>query len=150
MSGWIELASQLEAEGRDDADNDRPASPNVANVANVMGGLPLPVFNGLTRLRSLPAPRRLLTPANWAGVIADAETLVVDGWAAQALRLGWEPIELFGVGPDYDGLAVWLNGRRLSLLDQASAISKAGNARHFFNRRPPAGAVMLWDWGRSR
>jgi hypothetical protein len=102
-------------------------------------------------MRTLPVPRRLINPQNWAGVVADAETLVVEGWAGQALRLGWHPLELFGVSDDYDGLAIWLNGHKIVVLDDRGAIAHdlSGNSRFWFHRRQPdPAAVMLWDWAR--
>jgi hypothetical protein len=102
-------------------------------------------------MRTLSAPRRLLSPENWAGVVVDAETLLMEGWAGQALRLGWQPVEVFGVSDSYDGLAVWLNGHKLVLLDERGAIAIngiGGKTRFYFDRRDPAGAGMLWDWAR--
>jgi len=103
------------------------------------------------KMRTMRPPRRLINPDNWAGVVADAETLLMHGWAGQALRFGWNPLEIFGVSDDYDGLAVWLNGHHLVLLDDRGAIAldhPGGRNRYWFHRRDPAGAVMLWEWAR--
>jgi len=151
MGRWAERAAELAAEASIRRGDDASDQANGANGTNGMGALPLSVSQGLMRLRTMRPPRRLLTPANWAGVVADAEALVVEGWAGQALRLGWQPIELFGVSDDFDGLAVWLNARKMVLLDErmAIAIDIGGRSRFYFNRRAPDRAtVMLWEWAR--
>lgn len=148
MGRWMERAAALELAGSGQADPVLTAEPIGTNGTIGTGLLPPAIFNGLTRLRTMPPPRLLMTPANWAGVVADAECLLMDGWVRQALRLRWEPLELFGVGNDYDGLAVWLNGRRLLLMAEWGAISRDGPTTYYFNRRAPSGAVMLWDWAR--
>jgi hypothetical protein len=51
-----------------------------------------------------------------------------------------------GGNPDHDGLAVWLDGRRILLLDERTCIVDAGaGARAVFTRRPIDGAVLLWE-----
>jgi hypothetical protein len=53
-----------------------------------------------------------------------------------------------GGNSDHDGLAVWIDGRRVLLLDADTCIVETGpNERSVFNRRPSAGAVFLWDLG---
>lgn len=116
-------------------------------------GLPPDIVAGLGLLQSMPAPR-ITRPEVWAGIVADAVRLGRDGWAAQALGLGWDPLQLWGCSPvpsgnaDHDGLTVWLEGRRVLLLDDASCIVEAAPMSHaVFNRRPADGAVYLWDLG---
>jgi hypothetical protein len=115
----------------------------------------------LHRLGGLPAPNGLEKAGNWRGVVADALTIAREGWAAKALALGWNAGDLFGIGPwddwDFQGLAVWLDGCRMALLDErrAVAVNAAGDRRYFVRGGPRHGThptispVMLWDFGRS-
>jgi hypothetical protein len=85
--------------------------------------------------------------------VADALRLASEGWAQQALALGWEPLQLFGFRDDEpddcQGLAVWLVGRRALLLDEGSCMVEDGPRSYsIFNRRPMDGAVFLWEIGR--
>ncbi len=153
MGKWLDLAAQLEAEAgsgdnRDDRDN---STANVPNVPNVPQSLPAAIRAGLATLQTMAAPR-ITRPETWPGVVADAVRLASDGWAAQTIALGWTPLDLFGAitdpegDPAADGLAVWLDGRRILLLDERTCIVAAGaGARAVFTRREPAGAVLLWD-----
>lgn len=88
----------------------------------------------------MPTPR-LKDRTRWRPVVADADRLVTEGWAAQAFALGWHPLELFGwglTGEDrYDGLAVWLAGRRIIVLDDSSVVVRDGDWRRIFNRQRP-------------
>ena len=56
----------------------------------------------------------------------DAMTIARDRWAAKAMALGWTAGELFGIGTrddwDLQGLPVWLDGRRVVMLDDKRAI----------------------------
>lgn len=123
-------------------------SGTAAGTAAGTVALPEEIRRGLLYLRGSPAPRITL-PKVWSEIIADALRLADGGFAAQALSLGWEPLQLFGVSEDAPGLAVWLAGRRILLLDDATCIVEAGpNSRAIFNRRPVAGAVFLWELGK--
>lgn len=104
-------------------------------------------------------PPRLVNPASWAGVIADAKKIVADGWAAQALALGWSMTDLFGVGPrdswEFSGLAVWLDGRDVLMLGADMAMAQKDGRRATFKRggmghgiQPEVAPVLLWDFGR--
>ena len=116
--------------------------------------LPPAVTTGLARLQALPIPR-ITRPEVWPEIVADALRLVDEGWAQQALALGWQPFHLWGCSPDrggntdHDGLAVMLAGRRIVLLDERMALIEAGTGAHaLFNVRPMPGAVLLWELGR--
>ena len=123
-----------------------PALSIVRNE-NPGGTLSPTIIDGLTNLRFMDSPAGLFDQENWATIIHDAERLVMDNWAAQAVGLGWEPIELFGFGHRFDGLASWLEGRKLILLDNARALAIGrGGERAVYKRTDPAGAVMLWNW----
>ncbi len=116
--------------------------------------LPAGCVSGLRRLRSMPTPR-LLRPDLWPLAVSDAIGLVRDGWAAKAMALGWTELDLFGAVPTRDGdpagdgLAVWLDGRRVLALCCTYAVVDSGDGRRsYFNRRAAEGAVLLWDLGR--
>ena len=118
-------------------------------------GLPAACADGLARLQAMPTPR-ITRPEVWLAIVADALRLARDGWAAQALALGWSIAEIWGCSPvrsgnpDHDGLAVWIDGRRVLLLDDGCCIVETGpNARSVYNRRGAGGATLLWDLGRE-
>lgn len=134
-----------------------PAPPVTFDTFGLDAGLAA----SLRRLEHLPPPRKLEDASGWPGVVADALALARDGWAAKALALGWNAGDLFGVGPrddwDFQGLAVWLDGRQILMLDEKHAIV-AGNPadyRSAFIRggmrhgtHPTITPVMLWEFGR--
>ncbi len=154
MGKWLDLAASLEADVRDKRDNrdNRDASPSIDPIVpNVPPALSSSIAQGLARLETMAAPR-LLNPDLWPGAVADAISLARNGWAAKVLALGWTELELFGCiadrhgDPAGDGLAVWLAGRRLVLIDERSAIAAEGTSRFCFNRRTvPAGAIFIWE-----
>lgn len=150
--GWRDVAASVMAEGVD-ADVVTPAVENF--------GLPDDLANALRRLETMPPPRKLERAANWRGVVVDAMTLARDRWAAKALALGWTAGDLFGIGPrddwDFQGLAVWLDGRRIVMLGDKRAIAAdaSGGSRSSFDRggmrhgtHPTIDPVMLWEFGR--
>lgn len=120
MGSWRDAAAAAMGEGVDFA-----SPPAVEKF-----GLPDDLAAALRRLETMPAPRKLQQPANWRGVVADAMVLARDRWAAKAMALGWTVGDLFGVGAktdwDFQGLAVWLNGRRIIMLDERQAIVEGG------------------------
>ncbi|MBO9377692.1 hypothetical protein GG804_13025 [Sphingomonas histidinilytica] len=114
---------------------------------------------GLRRLEALPPPPLAEDRSTWGQIAADALRLARDGWLELALSRGWTPADVLGVGAQgshyFEGLAVWLRGRPLILLDATTAIAaNEGAHRSVFNRpdrRPrPAGLVVvpLWKFGR--
>jgi hypothetical protein len=135
--------------------------PEAKAVADENFGLPDDLAAALRRLETLPPPRKLEHAANWRGVVVDAMTLARDRWAAKAMALGWTAGDLFGIGPrddwDFQGLAVWLNARRIVMLDDKQAIvaGDPGDYRIAFVRggmrhgtHPTITPVMLWEFGR--
>lgn len=145
MASWRELAAEILSE-----ETPLERAPRLQSVSSLSPD----ILQGLARL-SERTPPPLRHPEAWAEVIRDALSLRDCGWAEQALALGWHPLELFGCSRDgggvFEGLAVWLAGRRLVLLDQTSAIARADDTYAVFNRRPPAAAgeppVFLWNFG---
>ena len=158
MSRWLDLAAQMEGSGEPCANsaisaNRAETAPNDTTGTNGTQALPSPIVGGLKRLREMAAPR-ITRPEVWLAIVTDALRLASDGWAAQALALGWSPLDLWGCSPvrggnvSHDGLAVWIDGRRVLLLDDASCIVEAGSGRSVFNRSSVApGGVMLWQLG---
>ncbi len=135
--------------------------PEANSVAVEHFGLPDDLAAALRRLETLPQPRKLERAANWRGVVADAMMIARDRWAAKAMALGWTAGDLFGIGPrddwDFQGLAVWLDGRRIVLLDDKQAVvaGDPGDYRSAFVRggmrhgtHPTIEPVMLWEFGR--
>lgn len=110
------------------------------------GGLPPDVSAGLERLRLLPRPR-IARPDVWTTIVSDAGWLAESGWAGQAIKLGWDAAELFGISsdPDWQSLAVWLDGRRPLLIGERTAFVDKDGWRAIFNRRRSADAIMLWE-----
>jgi hypothetical protein len=152
MSNWRNVAASVLADG----DRQRVHELPTENF-----GLPNDLAAALRRLETLPPPRKLERTANWAGVVDDAMTLSRDRWAAKAMALGWTAGDLFGIGPrddwDFQGLAVWLDGRRIVMLDDKRAIAAdaSGAGRSAFERggprhgtQPTIEPVLLWDFGR--
>ena len=115
--------------------------------------LPGAVNEGLKALAAMSCPARVDWD-KWRAVVADALRLGRDGWAAQAMALGWTELDLFGCVPDRhgdpagDGLAVWLDGRRMmALCGTYAVVEDIGGGRSYFNRREAEGAVLLWQLG---
>lgn len=116
--------------------------------------LPAPCADGLRRLRSMPGPR-LMGPDFWPLIVADAIGLAGEGWATKAIALGWTELDVFGAVPNPagdpagDGLAVWLEGRRLKVLCGTYAVVEdVGGGKSYFNRRESEGRVLFWELGR--
>jgi hypothetical protein len=122
--------------------------------------LPTDVVTGLRLLDRMQAPPGLENPASWRPVVADALRLSNEGWATQALELGWSRHDLFGVGPtddwEFSGLAVWLAGRTIVTLDGACAVAASGHGfGSIFIRggmghgtHPTVTPVLLWEFAR--
>jgi hypothetical protein len=121
-------------------------------------GLDAALLANLRRLRVLPPPARVDSSA-WRAAVEDALSIARDSWASSALALGWSAHDLFGIGPrddwEFSGLAVWLRGRSVILLNDRRAIASDGNRHHAFERggighgtQPSIAPVMLWEFGR--
>jgi hypothetical protein len=137
------------------SDSEPETRPIVTNVTNVTG-IPSDIVAGLERLKGAAAPRTS-NPERWPAVVADALRLAADGWAAQALKLGWSPLDLFGAvtdkrgDPNGDGLAVKLCGRPLlALCASFATVSDGTGARTYLYRGSNAGARLLWQLGNGR
>lgn len=148
MASWRDMAAQVLAEGAPEAAPAPTASPIKSEIAN-----------GLVQLEGRRTPRGC-REAEWRRIVADAKRLAHEGWAEQALALGWSMTDVFGIGPvddwEFSGLAVWLQSRSIVLLDADCAISKEGDTRHCFNRgglghgkQPAVVPVLLWHFRRG-
>ena len=109
--------------------------------------------------KALPPPRKIEKVASWHAVVEDAMRLAREGWAAKARALGWSVADLYGVGPvdsyEFEGLAIWIAGRSIGMLDDRHAVVIDGNRRDMFvrggpghGRCPTVTPVLLWAWGR--
>jgi hypothetical protein len=127
-----------------------------------------PLFHGLAgdlarNLRSLEHMRqpRGVDRRQWKQAVHDAISLARGGWVQAALALGWDELDLFGIGPtnswEFSGLAVWLDGRTLTALDGRMAFAGDARSRAVFHRGgwgcgrdAGLGApVPIWAWRRS-
>ena len=151
-------AEALPSDSSDSSDsppNDRELTPNGANGPNGKAIPPI-ILRGLAWLENAPAPR-VRCPEAWPGVVADALRMARDGWAEQALALGWTELDLFGAVPDRhgdpagDGLAVKLSGRKLlAICASFATVQDHPGGRSFLYRSTDSGAVLLWEIGRGR
>lgn len=164
MASWRDYA-RIETETLKDRANSAVCanSPALAAVDAPTGtigtngtGLPADIASGLKRLGGMGFPRDA-DPRAWVLAVKDAAALVAEGFAARALGLGWSPLDLFGGqllksgDPHADGLAVWLQGRRVIALTADHAVATDANGgRHFFNRPRAPGSTMLWALGRGK
>lgn len=141
MPNWREMAAAV---------LEQPAAPPPAADSF---GLDAGLAADLRRLDTMPPPR-VVGRGAWRPIVDDAMRIARDGWAASALALGWSEADLFGIGPQDDlefaGLAVWLHGRTIVVVDEARAIVADGDRRAAYNRRKAIGCdpVMLWQFGR--
>lgn len=141
MSSWRDVAAAVMA---------RPAAPPVSTEWH---GLDASLAADLRRLEGLAAPR-IVGKGAWRPIVDDALRIAREGWAASAVSLGWSVHDLFGIGPhddlEFAGLAVWLRGRSIVVVDKDRAIVADGDRRAAYNRRNALGCepVMLWQFGR--
>lgn len=155
MGKWLDLAVQLEAEEtpHDKRDASDTCPPSVASVAFVTPPISLPadIAAGLVRLRNMRPPR-VQRPELWGEIVRDALRIETEGWAVQAIGLGWDAYAIWGVEPSSDpdqwneGLAVQLAGRPIRAIDATAFYIQDGDRRILFNRRPRPGLTKyLWD-----
>ncbi|MEH3159822.1 MAG: hypothetical protein PGN08_13370 [Sphingomonas taxi] len=116
-------------------------------------GLDAALAADLRRLDEMPTPR-VVGKGAWRPIVDDAMRIARDGWAASAMSLGWSEHDLFGIGPhddwEFAGLAVWLRGRSIVVVDEMRAIVADGDRRAAYSRRRlrDLKPVMLWEFGR--
>lgn len=120
-----------------------------------IAALPADLASGLALLR-----RQSAAPVTrldvWATTVIDATMLAADGWATQALALGWHPLELFGCAVDAMGdndrlgLAASLSGRRVLSITADHADMSNGRLRWRVGRPGLLGADMHYLWSYDR
>lgn len=152
------VPSAVEQDARQKTANNEPCStvPFSKDETSGTSYLPPPIEAGVRSLQSLPCPRGV-NPKAWRATVRDALSLARDGWAANALALGWTDLDLFGAVPDRngdpyaDGLAVKLGGRTiLALCGIFASVSSGGAGRTYLHRGNNDGAVLMWALGRGR
>jgi hypothetical protein len=152
MSNWRDMA----ASALSVSDNEEPPVPEPVTGY----GLDADLYRSLSRLSRMPPPPGLVEGAKWGQSVRDALRLAREGWAASALALDWSVYDLFGVGPrdswEFEGLAVWLAGRPVVLLDERRCVAGEGDERETFQRggpghgtHPVIAPVLLWQFGRT-
>ena len=138
------------SDNRDKRPSERLGHRGFVPIVSFVTALPPAISTGLMVLKSMAAPR-LRRPEAWPGVVSDALSLAEDGWAANAIALGWTDLDLFGAvtdtngDPYNDGLAVWLVGRKLLAVCSTFAVADQDMGKAYFNRREQAGAKLLWE-----
>lgn len=149
MGNWREVAAAVAH---------RPEPTSAPSVETF--GLPNYLAANLWQLETMAVPGKLEIASNWRRVVDDALRLARDGWAASALGLGWTPHDIYGVGPvnshEFEGLAVWLAGRRIVMIDSKVAVAAQADGRVIFIRggaghgvNPTVKPVFLWQFGRN-
>lgn len=124
-----------------------------AASVKVGADVPLEWEEGFAALSTMNRPADI-SKARWFRVIHDAEYFI-DQWAAQAARLGWSTLEVFGVnrigtGHRFDGrgLLASLNGRQVISISRDSARVSTSHAGALVFRRKPTcregEQVPLW------
>ena len=125
-----------------------------AVLLQVPSGCPEAWVQGVADLLAMQAPIPF-TDARWQTLREDAFAFLRD-WAAQAHRLGWTALNLFGAhrsAPlarfDLMGLVPALSGASVvALADDSAALRTPSGARQTFYRRGAAGQqYLVWDLG---
>jgi hypothetical protein len=111
---------------------------------------------GVSRLSAMPPPRTYPEHA-WHQLIVDAERFL-DGWAQQAVALGWPDWEVFGCHRRAPwgriqgmGLVLLLRGDETAALTATKAVIRTRTgARQTYHRQPsdplhPAERCLVWE-----
>lgn len=125
------------------------SSPRARNSET---SLPADLMDGIGKLRSGWQPRRIKA-TEWRPVVDDVRRLVTNGWAANALGLGWSAHDVFGIGPgggnEWLSLAVWLDGRTITMMDDHRAFTDEGPVYYLERWGRPNTAfvepIFLWE-----
>jgi hypothetical protein len=137
-----------------------PADPPRPGTASPTGTIATWV-NGVARLRAIPPPP-IYPQHAWQQLIIDAERFL-DGWAQQAVALGWPIWELFGChrGAPWGriagmGLILLLRGDEIAALTRSEAMIRTRTgARQIYRRRPrdplcTGDRCLIWELDRGR
>ncbi len=130
-----------------------PGSISRAALISVPDGVPDAWAQGICDLLVMP-PHPAWTDEGWKVLQQDALRFLQD-WAAQAHRLGWDGLDLFGVHPtspiarlDCRGLVPLLRGRSLLALTVTTAAIEAQPSASLTYRRKAVRVVdqcPVWD-----
>jgi len=134
----------------------QPAAEALANRTAPPVGAVTDWAAGVARLRAMPPPRNYPEHA-WQQLIVDAGRFL-DGWAAQAHRLGWPDWELFGCHCRAPwsriqgmGLILLLRGDAVAALTESEAAIRTRTGAHqTYRRKPsdplhPAERCLVWE-----
>ncbi|WP_282609394.1 hypothetical protein [Pelagibius sp. Alg239-R121] len=113
-------------------------------------GVPGEWLHGFDRLVSMPVPLGLEV-TRWLEVRADTERFLVQ-WGARAAALGWDTLNLFGVGRDAPeeqihlaGLAWLLKGKTVAAMtEQLAMVDMGRGVKQSFPRRDRPGQIPIW------
>lgn len=155
MAGFVQFdPDEWEPAGDNDEAAAKPAKP--AKVEATLATLPPDLADGLKRLERMAVPL-CVRPDAWPTVVADALRLTGEGWALQAIKLGWSATDLYGAVLDpagdreADGLAVRLGGRKLlALCSSFATVADDNGGRTYLYRGNGNGSRLLWELGRGR
>ena len=119
----------------------------------VPDGVPEAWVQGVGDLMVMP-PHSAWSDENWK-TLQEGALRFLREWAAQAHRLGWDALDLFGVHPtapaarfNYMGLVPLLKGRPVVVItDDSAAIKAASIGTLTFRRRaaPPVERCLVWE-----
>jgi hypothetical protein len=102
------------------------SSPRARNTETSQ---PQHLLDGLAKLQSGWQPKSV-NLSDSRVVVDNMRRLVSEGWAANALALGWAAQDLFGIGrggsDEWLSLAVWLDGRTITVMDDHRAFTAEG------------------------
>ena len=166
MVGIVPLLAEARAAGlrlRTDGERLVIRGPRVAEpIAKALlahkATIPADWIAGVARLTNMTAPAGVSTD-RWATLVADAGGFL-DRWAAQAVRLGWETLDVFGTNAtkpferlDGAGLVRLLDGYEVVVLTASEAVIQCPTGSRQTYRRKPASEIKarrcaLWELSR--
>jgi hypothetical protein len=140
-----------EPDGSSDSWTD--AEEERAAIIEYDGGAPRAWAEALARLDPSKPPRGV-RPERWLRFIDDCGHFLDRGWAAQAMALGWGPLELFGCyrkrpyHVPHRGLRWEVNGGKIVALDCDRAIIEIASGDRWSYKRQPleVGRVVVLAW----
>lgn len=130
-----------------------------AEVVALLKRAPADWSRGVSRLTTSPAPAEA-PPDWWRQLGRNSEGFLAE-WGNRAQELGWQTLEVFGVGQwkpyqrtDLMGLVPLLGGKRLVVLtDREAVLETAAGARQTYRRgranTSGAAIVPAWDLARG-
>jgi TubC N-terminal docking domain len=134
----------------------QPAAAALANRSAPAAEVVADWVAGVVRLTAMPPPRNYPDHA-WQQLIVDAERFL-DGWAQQAVALGWPDWEIFGCHRRVPwgriagmGLILLLRGDAIAALAATEAVIRTPTgARQTYRRKPcdplhPAERCLVWE-----